>query len=218
VEVNRERIARGKGLKDLLPLPVFEKRLAMKRGLTIGFAIACLISTVVSIGGAQTQGMLPTSPAPVGFAANSQIQCGGNPVSLEPYDVKVTVLQVIRGKEAWERIQAVSPSNQPAKAGFDYVLALVSLELKARVSPGDKSFELGRPMQLTAMSADGREYEGVSVVPPKPELSGALRAGGSVEGWVAFLVDQKDRKPLMAFDPASGGATLRGKVLWFQLY
>lgn len=190
----------------------------MKSGRAVGLAIVCLIWIPVSILRAQTQGMLPSSPAPVGFAVNSQIQCGNNPVSLEPYDVAVTVLQVVRGQEAWERIRTANPSNQPAKAGFDYVLVRMGLALKARMSPGDKSFELGRPMQLTAMSADGGEYESVSVVPPQPELTGWLRAGGAVEGWVVFLVDLKDRKPLMAFDPASGGATLRGKILWFQLY
>jgi hypothetical protein len=190
----------------------------MKSRTIIGFVLAFLILTVASVEGARAQGMLPSSPAQVGVSVNSQIQCGGNPVSLEPYDVKVTLLQVVRGKEAWERIQTASTSNKPAKAGFDYVLARIRFELKANVSPGDKSFALGMPLQLIAMSADGKEYESVPVIPPKPELSGALRAGGSVEGWVAFVVEQKDSKPLMAFDPASGGATLRGKVLWFQLY
>lgn len=190
----------------------------MKSRFLLACALTCLASVAVSVASAQAQGMLPSDPAAIGFTVSSQVHCGGNPVSLEPYDIKITVLQVLRGKEAWERIQAANSSNTPAKAGFDYVLARIRFELRARVSPGNKSFDLGRPMQLMAMSADGKEYESVSVMPPKPELRGALRAGDSVEGWVAFLVDQKNRKPLMAFDPASGGATLRGKVLWFQLY
>ena len=53
---------------------------------------------------------------------------------------------------------------------------------------------------------------------PEPGLSGELRAGESIEGWVGFLVEKGDGKPLMAFDPASGGGTLRGKIVWFRLF
>jgi hypothetical protein len=58
----------------------------------------------------------------------------------------------------------------------------------------------------------------VSVSVPKPSLSGRVKPGQSVEGWVAFAVDQKDSKPLMVFDPDSGGATGRGRTLFFKLY
>lgn len=190
----------------------------MNHRATLIIVSSCFILTVFPAQRANAQGMSPSSPAPVKASVNSQIQCGANPVSLEPYDLKLTVLQVVRGKEAWDRLQSASTSNAPAKAGFDYVLALLRFELNAKVSPGNKSFQLVQPMQLVAMSADGKEYENVPVVLPKPELTGALKSGNPVEGWFAFQVEQKDRKPLMAFDPSSGGATLRGKVLWFQLY
>jgi hypothetical protein len=62
------------------------------------------------------------------------------------------------------------------------------------------------------------KYESVSVAAPKPELTGEAEPNKAVEGWVAFAVDQKDTKPIMTFDPASGGATLRGKVLFFKLF
>jgi len=190
----------------------------MKSRTIVIVALACFLLIVFHAQSADAQGMSPSSPALVKISVSSQIQCGANPVSLEPYDLKLTLLQVVRGKEAWDRLQAASTSNAPAKTGFDYVLALLRFELNAKVAPGNKSFQLGQPMQLVAMSADGKEYETVPVVPPKPELTGALKSGSPVEGWFAFQVEQKDRKPLMAFDPSSGGATLRGKVLWFQLY
>lgn len=190
----------------------------MKSKSTVGFAVACVILASSFAGGAQTQGMSHSNPAPIGTTIKTQIQCGSNPVSLEPYDMNITLLQVVRGEKAWERLRTASNSNKPAQNGFEYVLAHIRFELKRTVFPGDKSFGLGTPLQLTAVSADGREYAGTAAVLPEPGLSGELRAGESIEGWVGFLVEKGDGKPLMAFDPASGGGTLRGKIVWFQLF
>jgi hypothetical protein len=190
----------------------------MKRGSTVGFVLACVILATGFVEGAQEQGMSHSNPAPIGATINTQIQCGSNPVSLEPYDLKITLLQVVRGEKAWELLRTASDSNKPAKNGFEYVLAQIRFELKAIVFPGDKSYKLGTPLQLIAMSADGKEYTSAPAVFPEPELGGELRAGKSAEGWIGFLVKDGDSKPLMAFDPASGGGTLRGKIVWFQLY
>jgi len=66
--------------------------------------------------------------------------------------------------------------------------------------------------------SDLTEYGRVSVTVPKPALVGRVKPGSSMEGWVAFAVQQKDSKPVMVFDPDTGGATGRGKTLFFKLY
>ncbi len=190
----------------------------MKKISIAGSWLVCCVSMAAAAAGARAQGMSPSDPAPVGTTVQSEIQCGNNPVSLEPYDVKITVLQVERGNQAWEMLRAADSAARPAAPDSEYVLARIRFELQAKVAPGNKSFELGTPMQLVAMSADGREYAAVRVAVPPPPLRGPLRAGESLEGWAAFQVARADKKPLLAFDPASGGATLRGKILWFQLY
>jgi hypothetical protein len=181
-------------------------------------SLACSLSVAAAVPGARAQGMSPSDPAPVGTTVSSEIHCGSNPVSLEPYDVKVTLLQVVRGRQAWEMLQAADAAARPAGPDSEYILARMRFELRAKIAPGNKSFELGSPMQLVAMSADGREYAAAPVTVPQPALRGPLRAGESREGWAAFLVEKRDRHPLLAFDPASGGATLRGRILWFRLY
>jgi hypothetical protein len=45
-----------------------------------------------------------------------------------------------------------------------------------------------------------------------------VRAGEPAEGWIVLEVEQKNKKPVMFFDPAVGGAMGRGKILFFQLY
>ena len=60
----------------------------------------------------------------------------------ELYDVKITILEVLRGKEAWERLQSASTSNQPAKDAFEFVLARIRFEYHARGMPGNKSYTI----------------------------------------------------------------------------
>jgi hypothetical protein len=166
---------------------------------------------------AATQGDSPSSPAPAGIPFLAMIECGEGYTSQELYDMKIILVEVLRGERAWDLLKGASPANKPPKTGFDYILVRVKLELSAR-SPGRGCSHELRPEQFSAFSADGKEYEAPSVVIPKPDLSGSLRSGEFFEGWKVFLVPQGDSKPLMAYDPASGGGMSRGKIVWFQLF
>jgi len=187
-------------------------------------SIVYILATVMLItaGYAESQaqapgpGSSPFSPALVGVVVQSTVYSGGSASSLEAYDVKMTLLEVVRGEKAWDLLKEASVSNKPPKPGSEYILARIRFEYSASGVPGDKVWELGKE-QFTALSPDGKLYETPSIVPPKPELSGSLRSGSSIEGWRVLQVSREDNKPLMSFDPASGGGMLRGKVLWFQL-
>ena len=91
--------------------------------------------------------------------------------------------------------------------------------MKGRAVTDILSFNLGdAPLQWVSLASDLTEYPQVSVTVPKPALVGTVKPGDSMEGWVAFAVDRKDSKPVMVFDPDSGGATGRGRTLFFKLY
>jgi hypothetical protein len=181
--------------------------------------VACLILVAVaSIDIAAAQGQSPTNAAPIGLSIKTRVECGARAGSMEPYDAKIAVLQVLRGKEALERIKAANASSQAPEAGFEYVIARIAFEMTAILAPGDKTFELARKMQFVALTADGNELDPPPVSPPKPELHRMVRAGEPVEGWIVLQVEQSNRKPVMFFDPAAGGAMGGGSVLFFQLY
>jgi hypothetical protein len=197
---------------------VHKKEVEMKGRVIIGCILACLVLTMaVGVKTKTAQGQSPSSPVPVRMPIMTAIECGEGYTSLELYDMKINLLEIVRGGKAWDLIKEATVSNKPPKVGFEYILARIRFEFSSRGSPRECIHEM-RPEQFTAISADGKEYETPPVVPPKPELSGSLRSGDFLEGWVAFLIAQNDRKPLMTFDPASGGAMSRGKVIWFQLY
>jgi hypothetical protein len=185
----------------------------------ISALLACLIlAAFACVDTAAAQGQSPSNAAPVGLSIKTQVECGERAGSMEPYDAKIAVLQVLRGKAAFDRIKAANPSSQPPKTGFDYVVARVSFQMNAILAPGNKTFELARKMQFIALTADESEQEPPLASPPLPELHRTVRSGEAAEGWIVLLVEESNKKPVMFFDPAAGGAMGGGRVLFFQLY
>jgi hypothetical protein len=126
----------------------------------------------------------------------------------EIYDVKITVLEVLRGAAAMDLLKRASASNAPPGDGFEYVLARIRFEYAARGTPGDKTWELAAN-QFNAFSSDGAPYAKPPITLPAPALDGPLRSGDSREGWIAFAATAGDRKPVMTFSPGN---------VWFRLY
>jgi hypothetical protein len=189
----------------------------MKNKLAALMVIFLVLTASAAFHPAVAQDNSTTNPAAIGSRVRSMVELGS--VYTNIYDIAITVLETARGKEAMERLKAASPDNKMPPEGFEYVLARVKFELKGRAVSDTLSFVLGNePLQWVALSSNLTEYPGVSVVVPKPALAGTVKANSSMEGWVAFAVERSDSKPLMVFDPDAGGATGRGRALFFKLY
>ena len=183
------------------------------------FIIALLVSvTAAVLQPAMAQDNSPRNPAPIGSPVRSMIELGS--VYTNIYDISITVLETVRGKGAMDRLKTSSPDIKMPAEGFDYVLARVKFDFRGRYVSDILIFTLGdEPLQWVALSgSDLTEYDHVSVSAPKPSLVGVVKPGNSMEGWVAFAVKQNDSKPIMVFDPDTGGATGRGKTVFFKLY
>jgi hypothetical protein len=199
-------------------MEVRNKEVEMKGKVVIGRILACLVLTLVAcVETARAEGQSPHSAIPVGVPIVTVIECGEGYTSLELYDAKITLLEIVRGEKAWKRIKEASVSNGPPDVSFEYILARIKFEFFKRGFPGDKNYEL-RGSQFVAFSINGKEYKTPPVVQPKPELSGRLRSGDSLEGWITFKVAIDDNKPLMTFTADPTGAVQHGGNIWFQLY
>ena len=165
---------------------------------------------------AQAPGSSPSHAAPVGLTLAGIVECGEGYTSHEPYDMKITLVEVIRGEEAWNRIREASASNRPAEAGSEYILARIRFEYKARTAPGTCVHPLS-PQQFTAYKSNGEDYKPATVIPPKPEMRKGLKSGDSFEGWIVFMVSKQDQAPLMSYSVGDGGAVQHGGDQWFLL-
>jgi hypothetical protein len=189
-----------------------KNRLALFTVALLGLMVAASFQPVMA------QDNTPTNPAAIKTPVRSMIELGS--VYTNIYDITITVLETVRGNAAMERLKAENPGVKAPADGFEYVLARVKFDFKGRYVSDNLPFDLGdEPLQWVALSgADLTEYSRASVTVPKPALVGRIKPGSSMEGWVAFDVLQKDIKPVMVFDPDTGGATGRGKTLFFKLY
>jgi len=168
-------------------------------------------------------GSSPARPIPIGVLAKTTILHGDRQPTPETFNLEITLLSVVRGKAALDRIRAEGVSDQPPKAGFEYVLALIRFGYfrKARSSSAPPVYALQQGSFRPA-SADGRtEYENPSLMTqPQPQLVDvSFSVGDSREGWIALEVPEEEKQPLLVFHraPAAASYGVWGSV-WFKLY
>jgi len=166
---------------------------------------------------AQRVGSSPAGPAPAGTPVQTIIECGEGYESHELYDVKITLLETVRGERAWELIKGAGVANLTPKEGFEYLLARVRFEYAARGRPGECGHYL-KDEEFTAFSPNGLAYESAPVKTPGRGLNGTLHSGEAMEGWVAFSVPKTEPSILMSFGTKAGGAVVHGGDTWFRLY
>ncbi len=114
------------------------------------------------------------------------------------------------GEQAWEMIEAANMFNDEAPDGKEYIVAMIKADVH--------DVEDNAALYLSDFSFDGfagsnESLERASVVDPAPEFSGEIYAGGSLEGYVVFLVDQMDTAPKFVYGKDYDGTG----GIWFSL-
>jgi hypothetical protein len=177
------------------------------------FALAFLLALFLGAPQArilQAQNNSADEAAAIGVARKADITIGeGYVTRVESIEARITVLEVRRGEKAWDLVKTSGLSDKPA-AGMEYVAARIRFEYGAQGASEDPSYAV-RGEQFASVSGMGGQYDRPSVLPPKPELSGWLYPGDSLEGWLVFFVSVGDEKPLMSFGN-------NYNKIWFRLY
>lgn len=165
-------------------------------------------------------------PVPIGATIKTMIERQARNPSTVTYTLEVTVLEVLRGEEAWDRIKTEGVSEKAAEPGFEYLMARLRLNYspKARGLPEYEPY-LIEEKQFGAFSQDGRtRFETPPVLKqPHQNLIGlSISANKSVEGWIVLKVPAGEKEPLLVFDRdyTESRLTLRTArgLLWFKLY
>ncbi len=114
-----------------------------------------------------------------------------------PYTIKITLTDVIRGEKAWEMAKSASWMNQEPSQGKEYLIAKVSADLVS----ADKVIPLSY-MNFSCYSKNNIDHEKPGTLrpaPPEPALEAKLTAGGKTEGYVAFIIDKSDPSPKIGY-------------------
>jgi len=146
-----------------------------------------------------------TNPAPIGVAQTLNVESySGN------YTVTIKINNVESGDKAWELIHAANRFNDIPSDGKTYILASISATVNKINDDGAVSFS---EYNFKAFSDKNVEYESTFAVEPKPDFSGKVFEGGTLTGYVVFLVDKADTAPKIVYGmkyDGSGG-------IWFSL-
>jgi hypothetical protein len=176
-----------------------------------------------SKGTAPVPGSSHSSPAPIGITVKTTVERGDSYSGAELCDLGITVLEVILGKAAQERIKAQGVANKPVKAGFEYLLARLRFFYSRRGAGFEEegTYSVSEGQFITASNDGMKEYEPPPVLKqPEPGLIDLpLHPGETREGWIVLQVPEKDKQPLLVFKRQHVEAIygLRGYV-WFQLH
>lgn len=95
---------------------------------------------------------------------------------------EATVLEMVRGEEAWQQLRATNQFNDPAPEGQEYLL----LRLRLKVTGSSESYFI-----YPAVTGDRYiRYSAAPAVTPDPRLPSEFTAGQTAEGWLPYLVGQ----------------------------
>jgi len=139
----------------------------------------------------------------------------------------MTLQQVIRGTESWQRIKEASQFNSPPSPGNEYVLVRFHVEVldsprpEAQLNPQYLLF-------VTAWRDDDNYHPVVHISTPRapePTLEATLYQGDNHTGWGACEVEITDR-PLIGvgldshliWTSVGSDLVLPSKRVWWKLY
>lgn len=130
----------------------------------------------------------------------------------DQFNLKVELTEMIRGESAWQMVKAANMFNDQPADTQEVILAKFKVEV-TNSNNSNIQFSLSS-FDFDLVSSSGKDYENPLYVEPDPSIDAKLYTGASHEGWVAFVVDKTDTKPLIVFKKeydGSGG-------MWFKAY
>ncbi len=116
----------------------------------------------------------------------------GEPVTAGPW--RMTVLEVITGQDATDRVTGANPLNDPPRDGFTYVLIHVAAENTSN-----------RPLRLDTddfalVGASGLVRRFVGALPPDPAVDRVVDPGAAHEGWVVLGAPVNETSLVLLYD------------------
>ncbi len=115
-------------------------------------------------------------------------------------DWEVTVLEVVRGDEAWTLVKEANSFNEPPAEGLEYIVVrtqvrFIGTEEKPQLIFGNGGY------YTTTGSANVVYDDTTFIIPPSPVLTCTAYPGGECEGWSVLEAGTGETGVVLVFEP-----------------
>lgn len=166
------------------------------------------VTRIVQVTPTRTPTRRPTATPQVVLGSSTSPYPLGEPAALIKdglIQFDFTILEVIRGNDALQRIQAANRFNDPPPAGFEF--ALIHVEV-SYTGPDEGVLEFDKTGVSIVTNGNVIGYFDTFSYSPcclEPDFDFQLLAGGSANGWFAMPVDIDDPSPMLLLGTAASG-------------
>lgn len=115
-------------------------------------------------------------------------------------DWEITVVEVIRGEQAFAMLKEADEFNNPPPEGMEYIAAKVRLRY---IGTEDEAVSFDKYAYLATLGDKGQLYTAPTTYDPQPELRVTLYPGGEYEGWISMLAGVGETGVKLIFEPMS---------------
>lgn len=175
-----------------------------KKPITTILFIALILCLLLPTSAIASPDATRQAPAYIGQTAtfdNTKVRA-----SFRPQKSEVTLLEVVRGKDAQTMVTQWNQFNEIAEEGKEYLVVKFSIKL---ISTPDESARRYDKYDFSVYSAEGVEYnQYLAVASESPALSNTY-PGGTTTGYVPFMIDKGD-DPMIVFNQFDS------KAIWFS--
>ena len=170
-------------------------------------------------------GSHPDRPVPIGVTVKTMIERQARNPSKVTYNLEMTVLEVLRGKDALDRLRKEGVTKEETQTGLGYLMVFLRLKYypKARGLPEYEPFGIDeKQFRVVSIKGDLNNASPLLIKSPLPQLIGtSISINESIEGWIIFQIPLDEKEPLLTFDRDYTEnrvtlQTVRGH-LWFKL-
>ncbi|MGV8026169.1 MAG: hypothetical protein AB2L18_06405 [Anaerolineaceae bacterium] len=141
---------------------------------------------------------IPTGSPEVGTRSNPVPL--GQPLGLVYQNIanfQITILEVMRGQDAWNMISQANMFNEQPSEGMEYILAKVGITHQTSTQ---QDYTLSIDSFYFKSVSNNQILDSPSIVEPEPELNANLFPGGYGEGYITVLTYADDPAPLIVFE------------------
>jgi hypothetical protein len=127
-------------------------------------------------------------------------------------DWEVTVLEVVRGDEAWRMANEASSNNEPPASGMEYIA--VYSRVRSISSEDNPKLVFGNGGLFATTGSENVVYDDSAVMYlPDPALACFVYPGGECEGWSILEVGVGETDVMLIFQPVLDSNELNKRYL-----